>query len=55
MAKNYLSGITLNISGDTTDLSKALQQPNKKAQDLQSKLSAINQALKLNPGNTAWL
>lgn len=55
MAKNYLSGITLNIGGDTTDLSKALQQPNKEAQDLQSKLSAINQALKLDPGNTDLL
>ena len=55
MAKNYLSGITLNIGGDTTELSKALQQPNKEAQDLQSKLSAINQALKLDPGNTDLL
>ena len=34
MAKNYLSGITLKIGGDTTDLSKAMQQPNKEAQDL---------------------
>lgn len=55
MAKNYLSGITLKIDGDTTDLSKAMQQPNKEAQDLQSKLSAINQALKLDPGNTDLL
>lgn len=55
MAKNYLSGITLKIGGDTTDLSKAMQQPNKEAQDLQSKLSAINQALKLDPGNTDLL
>lgn len=55
MAKNKLSGITLEIGGDTTELSKALQQPNKEAADLQSKLKAVDQALKLDPTNTDLL
>lgn len=55
MAKNKLAGITLEIGGDTTELSKALQQPNKEAADLQSKLKAVNQALKLDPTNTDLL
>lgn len=55
MAKNKLAGITLEIGGDTTELSKALQQPNKEASDLQSKLKAVDQALKLDPTNTDLL
>ena len=55
MAKNKLAGITLEIGGDTTELSKALQQPNKEAADLQSKLKAVDQALKLDPTNTDLL
>lgn len=55
MAKNKLAGITLEIGGDTTELSKALQQPNKEASDLQRKLKAVDQALKLDPTNTDLL
>lgn len=55
MAKNYLSGITLQIGGDTTELSKALEEPNKEAKDLQDKLKAVNQALKLDPTNVDLL
>lgn len=55
MAKNKLAGITLEIGGDTTELSKALQQPNKEAADLQSKLKAVDQALKMDPTNTDLL
>lgn len=55
MAKSKLAGITLEIGGDTTELSKALQQPNKEAADLQSKLKAVDQALKLDPTNTDLL
>lgn len=55
MAKNKLAGITLEIGGNTTELSKALQQPNKEAADLQSKLKAVDQALKLDPTNTNLL
>ena len=55
MARNYLSGITLQIGGDTTELSKALEEPNKEAKDLQDKLKAVNQALKLDPTNVDLL
>lgn len=55
MAKNRLAGITLEIGGDTTDLSKALQQPNKEAATLQQKLTAVEQALKLDPTNVDLL
>lgn len=55
MARNYLSGITLQIGGDTSPLSKALKEPNKEANELQSSLKAINQALKLDPTNTDLL
>lgn len=55
MAKNKLQGITLEIGGDTTELSKALKQPNKEAGELQSKLNAVDQALKLDPSNTEIL
>ena len=52
MAKNKLSGITISIGGDTTDLSKALKEPDKEASDLQYKLSVIEKTLKMDPGNT---
>lgn len=55
MAKNKLAGITLEIGGDTTELSKALQQPNKEAKSLQDKLKAVDDALKLDPTNTDLL
>lgn len=52
MAKSKISGLTIEIGGDTTELSNALKQPNAEARDLQSKLKAIDQALKLDPTNT---
>ena len=52
MAKNKISGLTIKIGGDTTELSKALKEPNQQARDLQSKLKAVEQALKLDPNNT---
>lgn len=55
MAKNKLAGITLEIGGDTTELSKALQKPNKEAKSLQDKLKAVDDALKLDPTNTDLL
>lgn len=55
MAKNYLSGITLQIGGDTSQLSQALKVPNQEANELQQKLKAINTALKLDPTNTDLL
>lgn len=55
MAKSKIAGLTIEIGGDTTNLSKALQQPNNEARDLQSKLKAIDQALKFDPNNTELL
>jgi len=43
MAKSKLQGITLEIGGDTTALSKALKKPNTEAYELQGKLKAVNQ------------
>ena len=42
MAKSKLQGITLEIGGDTTALSKALKKPNTEAYELQGKLKAAN-------------
>ena len=55
MAKSKIVGLTIEIGGDTTELSKALKQPNSEARDLQSKLKAIDQALKFDPNNTELL
>ena len=55
MAKSKIAGLTIEIGGDTTELSKALKQPNTEARDLQSKLKAIDQALKFDPNNTELL
>lgn len=55
MAKSKIAGLTIEIGGDTTELSKALKQPNSEARDLQSKLKAIDQALKFDPNNTELL
>lgn len=52
MAKSKIAGLTIEIGGDTTELSKALKEPNQQARDLQSKLKAVEQALKLDPDNT---
>lgn len=51
MAKKKIQGLTIEIGGDTTELSKALKKPNLEVSDLNSKLSAINQSLKLDPTN----
>lgn len=55
MAKSKIAGLTIEIGGDTTELSKALKQPNDEARDLQGKLKAIDQALKFDPNNTELL
>lgn len=53
MAK--LKGITLEISGDTTGLDKALQGVNKESNKLQSELRQVEKLLKLDPSNTELL
>lgn len=55
MASKNLKGITLQIGGDTTELSKALKKPDKDISDLQSKLKSVNQMLKFDPSNTELL
>ncbi|MEG2814513.1 MAG: hypothetical protein RSA79_07910, partial [Oscillospiraceae bacterium] len=54
MAKK-IKGLTVQIGGDTTELSKALKEPNKEASTLQSKLNEVNKSLKLDPTNTELL
>lgn len=51
MASRY-QGITLEIGGDSTKLSKALKEPQKEASNLQRQINEVNKALKLDPGNT---
>lgn len=55
MAKNKIQGLTIQIGGDTTELSQALKEPNKEINDLQSKLRSVEQALKMDPTNTDLL
>ena len=55
MASKNLKGITLQIGGDTTELSKALKKPDKDISDLQSKLKSVIQMLKFDPSNTELL
>ena len=55
IASKNLKGITLQIGGDTTELSKALKKPDKDISDLQSKLKSVNQMLKFDPSNTELL
>ena len=47
-----IKGITVEIGGDTTGLSKALQGVNKEIRNTQSQLKDVNKLLKLDPGNT---
>lgn len=55
MASKFLKGLTVEIGGDTTKLSKALEGVNKKSKDLSSELTQINKLLKLDPGNADLL
>lgn len=50
-----LKGITIQIGGDTTKLSKALGDVNSKTKSLQSELKGVNSLLKLDPGNVTLL
>ena len=51
MTYSQIKGITLEIGGDTTKLSKALSEVNKDLRTTQSDLNAVNKALKLDPEN----
>jgi len=50
-----IKGITIEIDGDTTGLSKALQSVNKSIRDSQTALKDVDRLLKLNPSSTELL
>lgn len=49
MAK--ISGLTIKLSGDTTELDKAIKDTQKKAKQLNNDLRDLNSALKIDPNN----
>lgn len=55
MAGGRIKGLTVTIDGDTTGLSKALQNVNKEIKDTQSQLKDVDKLLKLDPSNTELL
>ena len=55
MALGRVKGITIEINGDSTKLTKALSQVDSALNKTQSNLRDLNKALKLDPGNTALL
>lgn len=50
-----IKGITIEINGDTSKLSTALQKSNKEIKDTQSDLKAVEKLLKFDPSNTELL
>lgn len=50
-----IKGITIEIGGDTTGLSKALSGVNKEIKDTQTQLKDVERLLKMDPGNTELL
>ena len=55
MASGNIKGITIELNGDTTKLSKALEGVNKDLKETQSKLKDVEKALKIDPGNVELL
>lgn len=49
---NKIKGLTIEIGGDTTGLTKALGGVNKQSRDLQAELRQVDRLLKLDPKNT---
>ena len=52
---NRIKGITVEIGGDTTKLSKALKNVDISIKSTQTQLRDVNKLLKLDPGNTELL
>jgi phage-related minor tail protein len=50
-----IKGITVEIGGDTTGLSKALSGVNKEIRNTQSQLTDVSRLLKLDPANSELL
>ena len=55
MASTKIRGITIEIGGDTSGLSKALKDVNREVQTAQNGLKDVNNLLKMNPGNVDLL
>jgi len=55
MAANKIKGLTLQIGGDTTELTRALSGVNKTTKSLQSELREVDKLLKVDPTNTELL
>lgn len=55
MARGDVKGITIEITGKTSGLVKSLETANKAVTDVSKNLRAVNQALKLDPGNVEAL
>lgn len=53
--RGAIKGIVVEIGGDTTKLSSALQGVNKEIKNTQSQLKDVEKLLKLDPGNTELL
>lgn len=51
MAKNKIKGLTIELNGETKNLSDALNSVTRESKDLQSELSKVEKLLKLNPDN----
>lgn len=52
---NKIAGLTIEIGGDTTGLTKALGDVNKQSKNLQSELRETDKLLKLDPKNTTLI
>ena len=50
-----IRGITIQLSGDTTGLTKSLNDANKEIKNTQSQLKDVERLLKLDPKNTELL
>lgn len=55
MATNRIKGITIEIGGNTTQLTKALADVDKSLKDTQAQLKDVNKLLKLDPSNVELL
>lgn len=55
MASNRIKGITIEIDGNTTPLTKSLQSVDKSLKDTQAQLKDVNKLLKMDPGNVELL
>ena len=55
MATGSYKGLTVKIGADTSELGKALEDVNKKSQNLSKELGEVNKLLKLDPGNADLL